>query len=146
MSLAQASPVVNGLGQVAGVLGIANSLKHGDEVGAAIGVIMMVNPVLGAALSIARALFGGDDPPEPRGTAEVRWSADGSLAVAVTEDDDGGGQSAQGMMQSILDTLNGYLGQQSDAHGESATATSLSRGPRLDPIGDEFRNVAREMA
>jgi LysM repeat protein len=124
------------MGPVVGVLSIANSLAHGDELGAAIGVIMLVNPVLGIALSVARAFFGGDDPPEPRGTAEVRWGADGSLSVAVTEDDDGGGRSAQGMMQSMLDTLNGYLGRQTDAHGESADATSLSRGPRLDPIGD----------
>jgi hypothetical protein len=126
------------MGPVVGALSVVNSLKHGDELGAAIGAIMMVNPVLGIGLSIARALFGGDDPPEPRGTAEAQWNADGSLRVAVTEDDDGGGKSAQGMMQSMVDTLNGYLNQQTDAHGVPSFALIPQRLPTVSFFQREY--------
>ena len=144
---AAAEVLAKNLGTAAGVLGIANSLKHGDEVGATASALMLASQLswigpwgtaVGLAIGIARALFGGDDPPEPRGTAEVRWGADGSLSVAVTEDDDGGGQSAQGMMQSMLDTLSGYLGQQTDTHGDPSFALIPQRLPTASFFQREY--------
>ncbi len=129
-----------GLGTAAGILGIANSLKHGDEVGATASALMLASQLtwigpwgtaVGLAVGIARALSGDKEKPIVHGEAEVTWTDTGALAIRVSNDQNGGGESARGTMQSMLDTLNGYLGQQTDVHGDPSFALIPQRLPTV---------------
>jgi hypothetical protein len=90
---AAAQQLSSSLGYVAGGIGLVQALQAGDELGAAIAAITMVNPAVGAVLSVARALgvFGDEEPPPP--TARSSWEYDVAQGVFVEtagESHDGG--------------------------------------------------------
>ncbi len=94
---ASAQNLSSNLGSVAGAINIAMSLKAGDEMGAMIGAITMVNPVLGTALAVGRALWGGEKPPysPANGDGEFVRESDGTISIHTEGDNANYGDHAE---------------------------------------------------
>lgn len=137
-ALAQsAGNLASTLGPAVGVLGIAYSLSQGDALGAAVATISMAFPIVGLAFA-AYSLLSAKAPPEIKGTAEVRWDEAGALTVAVTEDNKGGGASAQAWMSSLLEPLERWLAAQTDEAGAPRYAIVPQRLPRVSYYALEY--------
>ncbi len=117
---AGAKVVGQALGKVAGVIGIAQSLEAGDELGAAIGVITMINPALGAVLSLARTVFSmmEGEPPPPTANLTMEYdAATGEFNETEAESHDGGSletlralaDGIDGVLQNLIATTGGQL-------------------------------------
>ena len=119
-SSAGAQAVGQVLGKVAGVIGIAQSLEAGDELGAAIGVITMINPALGAVLTLARTIYSlmEGEPPPPTANLTMEYDATtGEFNETEAESHDGGSletlralaDGIDGVLQNLIATTGGQL-------------------------------------
>ncbi|WP_346287572.1 cadherin-like domain-containing protein [Zoogloea sp.] len=122
--------------EVVPVLGILNSLAHGDVLGAAISAVAMAFPVAGAVLMVANMVFGGlfggdEDIPTSYGDAQAQWDAAGLLSISTTRDEAGGGATAAGWMNSLLGGLTNELASRTDANGQPLYGLDPSRLPRI---------------
>ncbi|WP_374502520.1 cadherin-like domain-containing protein [Zoogloea sp.] len=123
-------------GEVVPVLGVLNSLAHGDVLGAAIGAVGIAFPVAGAVLMVASmvfdGLFGGDeDIPTRYGDAEAQWDSTGHVLVSTTRDEAGGGATAAGWMNKLLESLTNELASRTDTNDQPLYGLAPSLLPRI---------------
>jgi hypothetical protein len=134
-----------GLGTAAGILGIANALKNGDETGAAISALIAfggpAGALVGTVLAIGRALRGPKEPPEVHGEAEAVWTPDGNLDIRVSGDQNGGGERARSTLASLLAPIEEQLRNQTNAHGDPSAALIPRRLPSVTFHGQYESNL-----
>jgi hypothetical protein len=131
-------------------LGLALALESGDPMSVLAAAANFI-PVYGQFISVAISVFGSmlvDEPdiPTREGLAHAQWDAAGNTLVITDQDIEGGGPTATGWMNSLVDGLQTQLAGMHDISGNSyALVPDLlpAVGFRYDPDGLNLGNGAR---
>lgn len=114
---------------------------------AAANFIPVYGQLISVAFTILGGLFGGDeDIPMREGQAHAQWDVAGNTIVVTDQDVAGGGATATGWMQSLVDGLQNQLADARDVNGNSyALIPNLlpAIGYQYDPDGFNLANGAR---
>lgn len=109
-------------------LGFVLALDSGDPVSIASSGLSLMSSLgyigpWGAAAAVVITLLGSmfadDDIPMKEGQAHAQWDAQGNTQVITDQDTEGGGATATGWMNSIVNGLQQQLSQTKDAAGNS---------------------------
>ncbi|MDZ4324359.1 MAG: hypothetical protein U1A73_04970, partial [Pseudomonas sp.] len=129
-------------------LGLVLALDSGDTMSILAAAANFI-PVYGQVISIVLTVFGSllaDEPdiPTREGLAHAQWDGAGNTLVITDQDVEGGGPTATGWMNSLVDGLQAQLGQIRDASGNPQYALVPDLLPaigfRYDPDGLNLAN------
>lgn len=140
----QSQALANTVGKVLPFLSIANSLAHGDMVGAAVGVVSYFVPVVGwayAVYSIIDSLFGGDEIPDPWGNGSFVWNGTGISYQSAGET--GGNEAVANVMDSVLATMNALIERERQQNPGSQLGLIPNRMPTVgyDMSGYRYTDI-----
>ena len=131
-------------------LGLVLALDSGDPVSilaAAANFIPVYGQLISVAITICGSLFGDEpDIPMREGLAHAEWDSAGNTHVITDQDAEGGGATATGWMQSLVDGLQTQLAGMRDEAGNSyALVPNLlpAIGYQYDPDGFNLGNGAK---
>lgn len=131
-------------------LGLVLALDSGDPVAilaAAANFIPVYGQIISVAITICGSLFGDEpDIPMREGLAHAEWDSAGNTHVITDQDAEGGGATATGWMQSLVDGLQTQLAAMRDEAGNSyALVPNLlpAIGYQYDPDGFNLGNGAK---
>ncbi|ABE42971.1 tandem-95 repeat protein [Polaromonas sp. JS666] len=131
-------------------LGLVLALDSGDPVAvlaAAANFIPVYGQIISVAITICGSLFGDEpDIPMREGLAHAEWDGAGNTVVITDQDAEGGGATATGWMQNLVDGLQAQLAGVRDEAGNSyALIPNLlpAIGYQYDPDGFNLANGAK---
>lgn len=130
-------------------LGLVLALDSGDPVSilaAAVNFIPGWGQIASVVITLLGGLFADDDQPMLEGRAHAEWDGAGNTVVLTDQDNEGGGATATGWMQSLVNGLQQQLAGTQDANGGSyALIPNLlpAIGYQYDPDGFNLANGAR---
>lgn len=131
-------------------LGLVLALDSGDPVSilaAAANFIPVYGQIISVVITICGSLFGDEpDIPMREGLAHAEWDDAGNTVVITDQDAEGGGATATGWMQSLVDGLQAQLAGVRDEAGNSyALVPNLlpAIGYQYDPDGFNLGNGAK---
>ncbi len=146
-----------GLGTVAAGVGLVMAIESGHPVSIASSALSMmsavglINPYIGVAVaifSIVSSLFGSSsDQPMLEGQAQAIWDENGTTHVITTQNNHGGGATANNWMNNLVSGLQSQLAGMVDANGQPLygliTPRLPSVGYQYDPDGFNLANGAK---
>ena len=140
----QSQALANTVGKVLPFLSIANSLAHGDMVGAAVGVVSYFVPVVGwayAVFSIIDSLFNSEEIPDPWGTGSFTWNGTGISYQSAGET--GGNEAVANVMTSVLATMNALIERERQQNPGSQLGIIPNRMPGVgyDMSGYRYTDI-----
>ena len=132
-------------------LNLALAVSSGDPMSmlaAAANFIPIYGQFISVALSVFGGAFGDDEPDIPmrEGLAHAQWDAAGNTVVITDQDVEGGGPTATGWMNSMVEGLQARLANVHDEAGNSyALVPNLlpAIGFQYDPDGFNLGNGTR---
>jgi hypothetical protein len=130
-------------------LGLVLALDSGDPVAilaAAVNFIPGWGQVASVVITLLGGLFADDDQPMLEGRAHAEWDSAGNTMVLTDQDQEGGGATAAGWMNSLVTGLQAQLANTKDANGGSyALIPNLlpAIGYQYDPDGFNLANGAK---
>jgi hypothetical protein len=131
-------------------LSLLLALDSGDPVSILAAAANFI-PVYGQIISVVITIFGSlfsDEPDIPmrEGLAHAEWDGAGNIHVITDQDTEGGGATATGWMQNLVDGLQAQLANTRDQAGNSyALIPNLlpAIGYQYDPDGFNLANGAK---
>jgi hypothetical protein len=94
-------------------LNLVNDLSKGNAAGVAMDILAIAYPPAAAVLmvvNIINSLFGGNSPPQPYGSGQIAFNADGSVGVNATGAN-GGQAIVQNQLQGLLNALQSIMAE-----------------------------------
>lgn len=147
--------VAQDLGVVGAGVGLVMAIQSGNPVSmvssslsllSALGYIGPYGAVAAVIISLVSSMFGSDQPML-EGQAQAVWDAAGNTHVITTQDNEGGGATATGWMNTLVSGLQSQLAGMVDANGQPLygliTPRLPSVGYQYDPDGFNLANGAK---
>lgn len=147
--------VAQDLGVVGAGVGLVMAIQSGNPVSmvssslsllSAMGYIGPYGAVAAVIISLVSSMFGSDQPML-EGQAQAVWDAAGNTHVITTQDNEGGGATATGWMNTLVSGLQSQLAGMVDANGQPLygliTPRLPSVGYQYDPDGFNLANGAK---
>ncbi|OIQ99411.1 bifunctional hemolysin/adenylate cyclase precursor [mine drainage metagenome] len=130
---------------VVSYLSLANDISTHNDVGVALDVITMINPVVGTALRVVDMVYnmfsGTPSYPAQWGSGQYVWNGTGISVSAAGQS--GGDQMVSSFMNDVLTSMNTLIAQEQQQNPGSPLGIIPSRMPTLTlgPDGYRFTDI-----